>query len=94
MIQFYTYYGDYNYPDTSSLKDIYFIFLIIILIVSFIAASEFYNIAKMKGHDKVRYFWYCFLFTFIGYCMVISLPDLSRKNNSNTSFDNDSLPNI
>ena len=38
-------------------------------------AYEFRNIAEMKGHDGKKYFWWCFVFTAVGYLMVVALPD-------------------
>ena len=45
------------------------------LVIALLAAFEFSRIAKMKGHNEKRYFWWCFLLGFVGWPMVIALPD-------------------
>lgn len=55
------------------------IILGIILFLNYLLAKEFYAIAEMKGYEyHIKYFWYCFIFGWIGYLMVIALPN---KNN-------------
>ena len=42
-------------------------------------AVEFNNIAKMKGYEGSRYFWWSFIFPGIGYLMVVALPDRKQS---------------
>lgn len=58
---------------------------VVVLFVSAIVASEFRNIAEMKGHEGKPYFWFTFFFGIIGMLMVIALPDRSLKSVSNPS---------
>ena len=52
------------------------IILGIILFLNYFLAKEFYAIAEMKGYEyHKKYFWYCFIFGWIGYLMVIALPN-------------------
>ena len=51
---------------------------IIILVIWYFISKEFLNIAKMKGHQSSRYFWWTFFFSFVGMAMVIALPDRAR----------------
>lgn len=52
---------------------------LVTLTVSIAAASKFREIAELKGHDGSPYFWYCFLLSFVGWAMVIALPDLHAR---------------
>ena len=52
-----------------------FIGAVAALVIAFFAAKEFANIAALKGHTEKKYFWWCFLFGFVGWPMVIALPD-------------------
>ena len=59
----------------------------IILFLNYLLAKEFYVIAEMKGYEyHKKYFWYCFIFGWIGYLMVIALPD---KTAIKKSVDNE-----
>ncbi len=71
-----------------------FIILIVYLIAGGMAASEFNNIAAMKGHSHKNYFWWCFLFSFVGYAMVIALPDHSNSKTTSAKESNDELPEL
>lgn len=48
------------------------------LMIDWLAAEHFYEIAKMKGHPEKKYFWWCFWIGMIGWPMVIALPDRSN----------------
>lgn len=52
-----------------------FLLMIIGVAVAVFAAFEFYSIAKMKGHDNPKYFWWSFLLGPVGWMMVIALPN-------------------
>ncbi len=49
--------------------------VIIALIVQIAFAAVFSNLAYEKGYEGRTYFWVCFFFGTIGYCMVAALPD-------------------
>lgn len=63
---------------------------ILVLCVQAIIANEFYEIARQKGHDDMKFFWYSFIFGAIGYFMVIALPD----RNATSHHIADELPEI
>lgn len=75
-------------------------FLVLVLIVAFITANEFQEVANEKGYNSSKYFWYVFLLGIVGCLLVIALPD--RKHNCETkkrknyvSEDyNDELPDL
>ena len=54
--------------------------LIIAFIINCIIAGKFSDIAEMKGHEGSTYFWFTFLFGFVGMLMVIALPNITIKN--------------
>ena len=49
--------------------------LAVCLFINGIVAGKFKEIAEMKGHDGESYFWFTFIFGFVGMLMVIALPD-------------------
>ena len=53
-------------------------------------ATQFYKIAKEKGHDSVTYYRFAFWLGIVGYLMVIALPD--RKHEEQVSSDE--LPDL
>lgn len=55
---------------------------IIALIVLFLSAKIFADIANEKGFDGKGFFWWCFLFGIVGWAMVIALPDRGRNKNT------------
>ena len=52
------------------------IVLVCDLIIAYIAACKFSEIAEMKGHKGREYFWYTFWLGIIGMLMVVALPNL------------------
>ena len=52
---------------------------ILFLLIDLLIAKEFVAIADKKGHNGRQYFWWMFLFGFIGYLMVIALPDRGEQ---------------
>ena len=38
-------------------------------------AEQFAEAAKAKGYHDTKYFWICFWLSWIGYLLVIALPD-------------------
>lgn len=50
------------------------------LVISYLIANEFYQIAIMKGFNESKYLWISFFLGMVGYLLVIALPDKSIKN--------------
>lgn len=46
-----------------------------LLILDYFIADEFRAIAARKGFCGRKYFWWSFFCTFVGYLMVVALPD-------------------
>lgn len=69
---------------------LWIVVLIVILIVQYKVADEFYYVAIKKGYDEKKYFWYCFWLGIVGYLLVIALPD----NTNTENVVNDELPEI
>lgn len=65
---------------------------VLVLVIQWIIAKEFAKVATDKGYAERKYFWYCFLFSVVGYMLVMALPskEKTKKNNKN-DFQ---LPNI
>lgn len=57
------------------------IIFILAFIFNIIIANEFSNIAIEKGSNTTKYFWYSLFFGFVGYLMVIALPDKNARHN-------------
>ena len=51
--------------------------------LNYFISWQFYEAARMKGHDSKKYLWIAFFFTVIGYLLVIALP------NKNAVLSND-----
>lgn len=69
----------------------------LVLSVYWFSALEFRDIAELKGHDGGKYFWWCFWTGFIGWAMVIALPDRKGKDSAvgcNISKTVDDLPEL
>ena len=69
-----------------------FIVVMVVLFVQFRIADEFRNIARSKGHDANRYFWFCFLFGIPGYLMVVALPDRHLADGTGSADSAESTP--
>lgn len=65
---------------------------LILLVLDYFIAKEFYQIAVEKGYEDKRYFWYSFLMPVSGYAMVIALPD--HSNNIVEAVVSDELPEL
>ena len=63
---------------------------IIYFVIAHCIATDFYEIAKKKGHFEKKYYWWTFLCGLVGYLMVVALPDNSDKEEIN----DDELPEI
>ncbi|MCM1089732.1 MAG: hypothetical protein NC092_01215 [Butyrivibrio sp.] len=75
---------------------------IVAIVVNFYIATEFYQIAEMKGYPEGKYLWISFLFPLYGHLLVIALPDKSQREaitedsaaKQTTSFERDELPDL
>lgn len=54
------------------------ILVLVGLVISYVLAEEFMEIASQKGYSNRKYFWYCFLFGVAGYLIVIALPTIEE----------------
>lgn len=72
--------------------------VVIMFIFQFAAAFEFKEIARMKGYNDSKYFWWCFIAFGIGALMVIALPNnnmySNRGNNYRDISMSDDLPEL
>lgn len=57
---------------------IYVLIIVFGLFIAVCVATEFADIAVMKGYTQRKYFWYTFFLGIVGMLMVVALPD--RKN--------------
>ena len=55
---------------------LYLLGIIIALIIDYVIAKKFEEIAEMKGHEGSTYFWFTFFFGTVGMLMVIALPEV------------------
>jgi hypothetical protein len=46
----------------------------ILLLIDYLVSKTFREIAIMKGHSEIKYFWFCFFLGIVGYLMVVALP--------------------
>ena len=71
---------------------------IIWLIIWGIASAGFRDIAREKGYDEGKYFWWTFLLGLVGMLMVIALPDrgapVMRNNSKDHSYSSNDLPDL
>ncbi|MEG1945452.1 MAG: hypothetical protein RR058_08550 [Oscillospiraceae bacterium] len=51
------------------------VFLGIAIAINCLIAGEFANIAEEKGFERRRYWHFCFWLGFVGYAIVIALPN-------------------
>jgi len=54
---------------------LYLVALIIIIVVHCLVVGEFASIAEEKGFERRRYWHFCFWLGFIGYLIVVALPN-------------------
>ena len=66
--------------------------LVVILILSYMIAEWFYEVAEEKGYHDTKYLWICFWLGIIGYLLVVALPD--RGNMQKAEIDSDELPEL
>ncbi len=72
---------------------IFWVVLIVMIIITAVAAMEFARIAEMKGHSGTKYFWWCFLVALYGIPMVIALPDRGNAA-AEAQAQSDELPDL
>ena len=79
------------------MEAVIFIAAIVVPVVAYFIGKEFEYIANEKGYTSKKYFWWTFLFGFVGIPMVIALPD-RRKSAGTTSgsapVNDDEIPEI
>ncbi len=54
---------------------VYILSIVIVIIINYIIAKKFSDIAEIKGHEGGTYFWFTFIFGLVGMLMVIALPN-------------------
>lgn len=62
-----------------------FLASIILLIIQYLVAKEFYNVAVAKGYTETKYLWISFLLGMVGYLLVIALPVRETSSSANTT---------
>ena len=67
---------------------VYILIATVYLILDYYIAKWFSEAAEAMGYHDSKYFWICFFLGFIGYLLVIALPDRNQR-----SADIDELPN-
>ena len=65
--------------------------LIVIYIVSWFAAGEFFKLAEDKGYHDKKYFWWTFLLLPVGALLIIAMPDRGPEQRA---VINDDLPEL
>lgn len=60
--------------------------LVVALIIDYIIAKKFSDIAEMKGHAGDTYFWFTFVFGIVGMLMVIALPIQSNSESGKAAI--------
>ena len=80
---------------------LYLLGIVIALVIDYVIARKFADIAEMKGHEGSTYFWFTFIFGVVGMLMVVALPNVTAikvKNTSpedtSTQFTNTQFTNI
>jgi hypothetical protein len=57
---------------------VYILVAVVYFILDHYIAACFAEAADAKGYHESKYFWLCFWLGFIGYLLVIALPDRGR----------------
>ena len=65
---------------------LYLLGIVIALIIDYVIAKKFEEIAEMKGHEGNTYFWFTFLLGMVGMLMVIALPTLLEEDEPKPSI--------
>lgn len=87
--------------DTGDILPLVYVFMgslvpVILVWVDFIVAAYFYKVAEYKGYHDVIYCRLSFYLTFIGYLLVVALPDraVASVGTENNTTVEDELPEI
>lgn len=66
----------FDFSSTNSILTLVFAVLamVVAILLLYLIADEFYAVAKMKGYNEKKYFWFSFFFGIAGYILVASLP--------------------
>ena len=64
---------------------LYLLGMVIALIIDYVIAKKFEEIAEMKGHEGGTYFWFTFFLGVVGMLMVVALPDVSQNRTTQPS---------
>lgn len=70
------------------------LFLGIYLLINYVVAGYFVEIAAMKGHQGDHYFWCCFLLSFVGYLLVIALPNVNETKNTTETKSEEKMASL
>lgn len=65
---------------------------LVLLVLDYFIAREFYLAAAMKGWASKKYFFYAFFLPVIGYLLILALPD--RGSVAAGSFESRDLPEL
>jgi len=67
---------------------LYLLSIAIALVIAYVIAKKFADIAEMKGHEGNTYFWFTFWLGVVGMLMVVALPNKNGVciNNSPTTY--------
>ena len=60
---------------------LYLLGVVIALVIDYVVAKKFADIAEMKGHEGDTYFWFTFLLGVVGMLMVVALPNGNTTSN-------------
>lgn len=52
--------------------------ILALLLLDYFVADEYRMIAQKKGYCGRKYFWWSFFLGFVGYLMVVALPERNR----------------
>lgn len=55
---------------------------VVLLVINFFVAREFYKAAAAKGWEHAKYFWLPFFLTAAGWLLVAALPDRGGRQMS------------
>lgn len=69
---------------------LYLVIFALSVCVGWYIAKQFSEVAKAKGYHDSKYFWICFLLSWVGYLLVIALPDRGNI----VSMISDELPDL
>ena len=62
---------------------LYLVGIVVAIVIDYIIAKTFEEIAEMKGHEGRAYFWFTFVFGLVGMLMVVALPNINSVYISN-----------